>query len=520
MSPHICLSCRRLNPPSAAYCYFDGTPLATGVQGPRAFGSEEFPTPFVLPCGLHCRSFQELAHACRQNWGEARHLLKEGGYRGFLVALGRADLVQAAERAAKHPNLDLGLDDFLARLPGCQPAAPQLRLGTEEIDLGTAATGQDRNFPLTIENTGERLLSGLVRSVDCLWLGVATPHLNEKHFQATAGERVQIPLHVRGKQLRAGPQMQVGEVAIESNAGVRSIPVRIRVPVTAFPDGLLKGAETPRQLAEKARANPQETARLLENGAVARWYQCNGWTYPITRPAATGLALVQQYFEALGLTMPTRVELRTGAVTLRGAPGGKAQGRVVLAALEKRPIYAHAQADQPWLTVGATEYKGQEAVIPLSVAAVPACSGQTLRAELSVQANGEQRFKVPVSLLVGPSTATDLKHRGHTGFELPPLPDAGLPPLPDTGLPPLPDRATGASDAESIPLAEARFDSTATRSRWWLSCACLLLSFVLLTSSAALAAWKLLNAVLENAPAPPAKPPAAVAPREGHRLPG
>ena len=111
------------------------------------------------------------------------------------------------------------------------------------------------------------------------------------------------------------------------------------MPVTAFPDGLLKGATTPRQLAEKARTNPQETARLLQNGSVARWYQSNGWTYPITGPAATGLALVQQYFEVLGLTMPTRVELRTSAVTLRGAAGGTARGGVVLGASEKRPIY-------------------------------------------------------------------------------------------------------------------------------------------------------------------------------------
>ena len=160
MSPHLCLSCRRLNPPVAAYCYFDGTPLAIGIHGPRAYGSEEFPTPFVLLNGLVCRSFVDLARACRQNWKDARRLLKEGGYRGFLVALGCADLVQAAERAAQHPNVDLGLDEFLARLPGCQPTPPQLDIGMAEINLGTVARGQDRTVPLTIQNSGERLLSG------------------------------------------------------------------------------------------------------------------------------------------------------------------------------------------------------------------------------------------------------------------------------------------------------------------------------------------------------------------------
>ncbi|MGH7225713.1 MAG: hypothetical protein ACRELF_21045, partial [Gemmataceae bacterium] len=422
-------------------------------------------------------------------------LLKAGGYRAFLIALGRVDLAQAAERAAKHPDLDLGLDDFLSRLPGCQPAAPRLDISTADIDLGTLVRGQDRYCTLTIKNAGERLLSGVVRGVDCLWLGVSTLDLNEKRFQATAEEQVQLRLYIRGKQLRAGPQTQIGEVAVESNGGAHSIHVRIRVPVTPFPDGDLKGAQTPRQFAEKGQATPQEMARLLENGSVARWYECNGWTYPIAGPATTGSAIVQQYLEALGLTTPTRVELRTSAVTLQGVAGGTTQGRVVLSTSEKRPIHAHARTDQPWLSVGPTEYWRNEAVIRLTVAEIPACSGQTLLAELSVQANGEQHFKVPVRLQVGPSVTTELKIGGHTGFDLPPLPDAPLPPLPDqAGLEP---------GLEAISLAEARVDSSGMRSRRRLSCVCLLLSFLLLMSSAALVAWKLLYANRESTPPPP-----------------
>lgn len=223
MSPTICLSCRRLNPPEAAYCHFDGTPLANGVRGPCAFGAEAFATPFVLPSGTICRTFEELARACRQSWDEARELLKEGGFRSFLLSLGRGHLVLAAERAAKHPNLDLGLDDFLAHLPGCQPTPPQLNVGKSEIDLGSVARGKDQIIPLIIGNTGERLLSGVVRGVKGPWLGVSSPQLNEKSFQVAGGEQRQLLLHVRGQQLRAGPQVQVGEVAIESNgAAMRS----------------------------------------------------------------------------------------------------------------------------------------------------------------------------------------------------------------------------------------------------------------------------------------------------------
>jgi hypothetical protein len=60
MSPRTCLSCRRLNPSVATFCYFDGTPLVTGAG--RDAGPTQFPSPFVFPSG---RSFEELAHAGR-----------------------------------------------------------------------------------------------------------------------------------------------------------------------------------------------------------------------------------------------------------------------------------------------------------------------------------------------------------------------------------------------------------------------------------------------------------------------
>lgn len=462
---------------------------------------------------------------CRQNWEEARGLLKGGVLRTFLLALGRSDLAQAVDHAAGHTDLDLGLDDFLARLPGCQPAPPRLEIERAEIDLGTIARGQDRTFTLTIKNTGERLLSGAVRSVDCLWLGVSEPHLNEQRFQASAGEQLEIQLHTRGKELRTGPHKQEGEVKVVSNGGVRSLLVRIHVPVTPYPDGELKGAQTPKQLAEKGRAAPAEMARLLEDGSVARWYQCNGWAYPVTGPRATGLASVQQYFEVLGLTTPTRVELHTTVVNLQGAAGGKTQGRLVLSTSEKRPIYAHAQADQTWLSVGPTEYRGNQAIVPLSVAVVPSCAGQTLRAELSVQANGEQRFKVPVSLQVGPPAAGKVEPRGLTGFHSPDwlddvrsaeaqprgLTGFHLPPLSDASLPPLPNQPAQGPSVEAIPLAQARVDSAGARSRRRLSCVCLLLSFLLLSSSAALVAWKLLKTDPEATPPPPQSKPSAAA---------
>jgi hypothetical protein len=72
---------------------------------------------------------------------------------------------------------------------------------------------------------------------------------------------------------------------------------------------------------------------------------------------------------------------------------------------EKRPIYAHASSDQPWLKVGRAQNKGRTVTLPLSVAVVPHCPGTTLRAKLTVTSNGNQRFDIPVSLAVAQSAA-------------------------------------------------------------------------------------------------------------------
>src|SRR5207247_1881855 len=108
---------------------------------------------------------------------------------------------------------------------------------------------------------------------------------------------------------------------LETSGGTVAVPVHVRVPVKPFPEGSLAGAITPRQLAEKAKANTAAAAVLIESGAVARWYESNGWTYPVQGPAASGLAAVQQLFEALGLVKSPKVELSESSVSLNGEPG-------------------------------------------------------------------------------------------------------------------------------------------------------------------------------------------------------
>src|SRR5262249_30557942 len=145
-------------------------------------------------------------------------------------------------------------------------------------------------------------------------------------------------------------------------------------------------------------------------GAVERWYNDNGWTYPVQGPAATGISGVQQFFEALGLTTPPRVEISEQAIQLHGSPGERLEHVVRVETSEKRPGYAHATCDQPWLRIGAIALEGRSARIPIEVPSVPSRPGELLRGRVTVTANGNQRFWVAVMLAVDDR---------HTGIQAP-----------------------------------------------------------------------------------------------------
>ncbi|MCC6419752.1 MAG: zinc ribbon domain-containing protein [Gemmataceae bacterium] len=399
-----CTHCSHVNPADAAYCYFDGSALnahATDV-GPVNVGSARFASAFVFPSGRSCASFDQLACACHEEWAAARDLLRGGLLEQFLGSLGRLDLAVAARDAAAFPDTDRALDQFLDRLPTQALSSPQLRVEPAEIDLGTLTAGADHHFELHLANGGMRLLCGAVVS-DCKWLTLGdAPGHAQKLFQVSRDGTVVV--NVRAQHLRAG-RPQEGRLIVESNGGRVEVKVRALVLARPFPEGVLAGATTPRQLAEKAREAPREAARLFQSGAVELWYTANGWAYPVQGERAAGLGAVQQFFEALGLARAPRVELSDPVVSLRGRPGETLRQALQVRATEKRPVYASASSDQGWLNVGPVQTVGSVATIPLEVSPVPAESGQVLQARVRVTANGGQVFVVPVSLAVGPAGA-------------------------------------------------------------------------------------------------------------------
>ncbi|MGL4553329.1 MAG: hypothetical protein ACRC33_19355 [Gemmataceae bacterium] len=392
-----CTRCARANPADGSYCYACGVALANPGRLAVAVGSRPFNSPFVFPSGRSCRSFDELALACQGDWPTACGLLKDGYLESFLGGLGRIDLALAAKEASRYPDPDRGLDQFLTALPTTVLAEPRLRVDPTDVSLGQLDADRPRSFTLELDNQGKRLLYGKVTSA-AVWLTLGDAEVSEKAFHFTDEDRVVV--NVRADRVRAGGRAVEGKLVVSSNAGVVTVTVRAERPVKAFSGGSLTGAKSPRQIAEKAMAGAKEVAPFFESGEVERWYQANGWVYPVKVPAASGLAAIQQFFEALGLTKPPAVEIDRERIDVTAAPGESVELSVTVSTPEKRPVFAHATSNVPWLEVSRAKLSGKVATVPMTVARVPDRPGEVLRAELTVVSNGNARWVVPVTVEV------------------------------------------------------------------------------------------------------------------------
>ncbi len=440
----MCRGCSRVNPPDAVYCYYDGLSLdnGAGATGPVAAGRQPFPFAFVFPSGRTCHNFDQMVLASHELWDEARELLHEGAFAGFLNGIGRADLGKAAKQGMNSPAPDRALDDLLGLLPSEVRQPPVLYLATHEFNLGEIIHGEARQFVVEVENHGMALLCGTIASVGAPWLVLGDPPGKpQKLFECR--HSLAIPVQVVTERVRAGNRPLEARLVVETNGGDAEIVVRAERPVRAFPEGVLAGALTPRLLAEAARSGPRQAIPLFESGAVARWYEANGWDYPIRGEPATGPAALQQYFEALGLASPPLVEVSELLVRLQGDAGDRLEHNLVVTAIENRPVYASAVSTAPWLQVGKVALDGRVAKLPLLIPSVPAPGATPHTARVRITANGNQSFAVTVLLTV----------RGDRGAAAAP---AGPPAAPAWS--PRPERA-----AEALRQTEVIVDSSHPR---------------------------------------------------------
>src|SRR5207237_572803 len=157
-------------------------------------------------------------------------------------------------------------------------------------NLGRVGRTEKRQLTIRLVNEGMGIVHGRIVSEGAPWLMLGeAPGASDKLFEFR--RELVLPIQVIGERLRASLKEPEGRLVITSNGGDCTVIVHADFPSQPFPEGALAGARTPRQLAEKARNAPQEAACLFENGAVKRWYELNGWDYPIQGPEAAGVGV-------------------------------------------------------------------------------------------------------------------------------------------------------------------------------------------------------------------------------------
>jgi hypothetical protein len=401
--PLTCTKCQRTNPAEALFCYFDGSllPGAAGQNGgPINAGARLFPGEFVFPSGRRCRNFDELSLACVQERPAAVGLLEGGYFESFLSGIGRTDLAMLAKQASRFPDRHRGLDMLIERLPSRVVEPPQIAVEPQAMNLGQLQIGDERRFFLRLTNHGMRLLYGTVAVEKTPWLVLGEdPGVPEKSFDCE--DEIEIPVLVRGKKLKADKKPLDGRIVVESNGGNAEVHVRLEVPVKPFTVGILAGVVTQRQLAEQAFKNPKDASPLFENGEVANWYAANGWTYPVQGPTATGIAALQQFLEACGLTQAPKIEIDTKSLQFTGAGGDRLEHAIQIKTAERKPVFAYAISDCDWLVPKPAVLSGTSATLPIEIPSIPySLDAGDVKAKLTVIANGRQKFVIPVTLHV------------------------------------------------------------------------------------------------------------------------
>ncbi len=385
-----CPRCQRANPVEAVYCHHDGMALRV-PDGGRGAGS--LPHEFVFNSGRRCRTYDELVQGCHYEWEDARTLLRKGVFAQYMASIGRMDLVRAAKEAQTNPDPDIALHAFVSALPVAQVQGPRLELSPRRFVLGNLLAGESRTVALTVSNGGKGILQGKLTVSGADWLRLVEGGDNGQCALKTPREQqVQLRVETRG----LAPKSYGAKLTVITNGGIAEVPVRLDVGALPFPRSPFQGAGSPRALAEMMRQQPKQAVPLLESGEIARWFEANGWTYPVQGPTAKGVAAVQQFFEGMGLSRPPPIVPSDTEFRFTCVPPEIAPGQVVLRTSVKKWVYATAESNRPWLRLTAPTVSGaQQAVVGFEVDSSLADEGLH-EGTIQVTANAGQQFTVRV----------------------------------------------------------------------------------------------------------------------------
>ncbi|MFM7538420.1 MAG: hypothetical protein ACKO9Z_02050 [Planctomycetota bacterium] len=401
MTALICPRCQSANPEQARYCHHDGI-LLDGVREAQK-ARAAFPSPFVFKSGLSCPDFKTLGRGILAEWDDSREMLAFADWEGFFSGIGRQDLAQVAAQARLFPDPDRGLDQLVCALPGLEITPGKLASPTEVVDFGTLSIGQNSSTTITLENQGDRLVWGEAFLKDTPWCSLSPEGpLSDRSFRFIRS--MSLGIHVSGESIRRSGRQLTGSLLVKTESSEFTIQLIAREPdVIPFDGNIFHGAVSPRNIAEKAIKKPREAAPLFHSGAVAKWYESNGWSYPVTGPTAPGMASVQQFFEAHGFAPAPKVDVEPGSILIKVAPGEPATKTITLKTAEKRHVFGYVVSSEPWVSSSSLVPNYQTATIDITFDTSSATEESPLRTVLTILANGQQRFDIPVEIQATPN---------------------------------------------------------------------------------------------------------------------
>ncbi len=390
MSVTICPRCKHVNPQYAIYCHYDGVVL----QAHQEAAVHRLPNEFIFPSGRRCKTFDELAQGCQEEWTAARDLLTRGVFAQYFRAARRADLVRAAEDAKAQANPDIALTTFLISLPGARTHSPKLDLTPRRILLGALLVGETKTVPLTVTNRGPGMLQGTITVTEGQdWLSLSDSKPLHEVDVATMREQT-VRLTIRTKGIAAG-QTYGAKLTVVTNGGIVEVPLRMELAAQPFAKPPFQGVRTQRDFAERMRLQPKAAVPILESGEVQRWFELNGWTYPVAGKQIKGVGGVQQFFEGMGLSKPPVVQLSQKEFRFTCKYPDTVRGQVTLSTDVKKWVYADVKSDSPWLKALMPQVSGaQQATVPFEIDTAAWTGGTIGEGRLTLTANGGQKFVV------------------------------------------------------------------------------------------------------------------------------
>jgi len=350
---------------------------------------------FIFPSGRRCATFDDLAQGCQDEWDAARQLLRQGTFTQFFTQNGRADLVKAVQEAQAQEDADIALIRFVNALPVSRPQAPRLDINPRRFLLGNLLAGENRQLHILLTNQGQGQLQGTLKVTEGgQWLKIDGARDGQCPLRIARDQKLLLQVDTRGM---AAAQTYGGKLTVITSGGVVEVPVRMDLVAQPFPRAPFQGARTPRDMAERMRSQPKAAVPLLENGEIARWFAGNGWNFPVRGPLARGVAGIQQFFEAMGLSKPPHVQINQPEVRFACTYPETLRFQLNLHTSSRKWVYASVESDSPWLKVLTPQVSGpQQAAVGLEVDSRH-MSGQLAQGQIKIVANAGQTLSVRVA---------------------------------------------------------------------------------------------------------------------------